>query len=161
MSRDIVAQSSLDDFLKYLTREDRIVATEDGIDIFASQAEMAKYFGVTVQAVSLHINRYEKQDPERFRDLFKESLNRLGTGRPIRLYNSDVIIYVGYRVNSTEQTRAFRNAIASMFRNQMQQHIAELQKALLNSQQVNRWLAENQRAGYFLEHSLPRSDLDD
>lgn len=36
-----------------------------------------------------------------------------------------------------------------------------LKQGLDDARQVNRWLGHEQRAGYYLEHTLPRHDLDD
>ncbi len=161
MDSSIVPQNSLDELLAYLEAEDRIQRTDDGVDVFMTADEMASYFGVTRQAVSLHINNYKKQDPEGFKSRRKESLRKSSSAiREAILYNLDIIIYVGYRVNSTEEARLFREMIASMVRTQLAQRIADLQNQLNDARQVNRWLGGKQRAGYFLESTLPDSDRD-
>jgi hypothetical protein len=82
-----------------------------------TQADFAQMFGVTVQAISLHIQNFRaagELDPS----TFKESLivRREGARevkRPITHYGLDVGFYVGYRVNSAEG-KLFRRWATSM-----------------------------------------------
>ena len=77
--------------------------------IWASQAEMAKIFGVTPQNITLHLKRVFKDGELDEISTCKEYLQVQKEGkreikRKIRVYNLDAIISVGYRVNSKTAT---------------------------------------------------------
>ena len=77
--------------------------------IWASQAQIGNLFGVTPQNITLHINNiYKDKELDRF-STCKESLQVQIEGkrkveRVIMFYNLDVIISVGYRINSKVAT---------------------------------------------------------
>lgn len=120
----IVPQSNFDEILKYLESEGRITKTEDGVDVWITEREIADYFGVTRQAVSLHINTFEQDNPEDFKTCCKVSLRR---NLP-RHFNLNILTYVGYRLQNTAKTIAFRKAVAGLLR----QHVATQLQARLN-----------------------------
>lgn len=77
--------------------------------VWATQAQMAKMFGVTSQNITLHIKNIFKDKELDTVSTCKESLqvqiegNREIT-RSVKYYNLDVIISVGYRINSVVGT---------------------------------------------------------
>ena len=73
--------------------------------IWASQAEIAKIFDVTSQNITLHLGSIFKEKELDAGSTCKESLQVQKEGgreikRKIKVYNLDVIIAVGYRINS-------------------------------------------------------------
>lgn len=73
--------------------------------VWLSQAQMAELFGQTKQNISLHINNCYNERELQKKGTVKESLTVQKEGkrlvsRLIEYYNLDVIISVGYRVNS-------------------------------------------------------------
>ena len=78
--------------------------------IWASQAEMAKVFDVTPQNITLHLRNIFKDGELNAKSTCKESLQVQKEGdreikRKIKVYNLDVIIAVGYRINSVVGTK--------------------------------------------------------
>ncbi len=77
--------------------------------VWATQAQMAQLFDVTPQNITLHINNIFKDKELLEKATCKESLQVQIEGkrqikRSIKLYNLDVIIAVGYRINSVMGT---------------------------------------------------------
>lgn len=154
----IIPTTDLDSLLEYLESQGRISQTDDGIDVFMTQAEMADYFGVSRPAVTRLVNNYRKEDPDGFSDLCNKLLySHSAADRPTYVYNLDVIIYVGYRVHSTKRARAFRNRVASMVKTQLAVRLAKLKQENSDLRQVNRWLGGRQGAGRFIEDSQPNA----
>jgi hypothetical protein len=94
-------------FVVYTTRSGTHLELQfDGEEPWFTQADLARMFGVTVQAVSQHIQTFAS-DGELDEATFKNFLivRREGArevSRSITHYGLDVAFYVGYRVNSTE-----------------------------------------------------------
>ena len=97
-----------------------IYQTEDGqtaldvrlVDetVWLSQAQIAKLFAVNVPAISKHINNiYDSKELKRKATISKmETVRTEGkrqVTRSVELYNLDLVISVGYRVNSARATR--------------------------------------------------------
>jgi hypothetical protein len=77
--------------------------------IWATQKNIADLFGVSVSAINKHLtNIYESGELDRNRTISKmEIVQTEGTrtvSRKTTFYNLDVIISVGYRVNSIQAT---------------------------------------------------------
>jgi prophage maintenance system killer protein len=73
--------------------------------VWATQAQIAQLFSVTPQNVTLHINNIFKDEELETRATCKSYLQVQKEGgrevrRNLKLYNLDVIIAVGYRINS-------------------------------------------------------------
>lgn len=73
--------------------------------VWATQAQIAQLFSVTPQNVTLHINNIFKDEELEARVTCKSYLQVQKEGgrevrRKVKLYNLDVIIAVGYRINS-------------------------------------------------------------
>lgn len=93
--------------------------------MWATQAQIAEIFGVTPQNVTIHLrNIYTDNELDKSRTC-KDSLQVRKEGsreivRRIKFYNLDVMIAVGYRINSVKGTE-FRQWATKTLR----QHIAE------------------------------------
>ncbi len=120
-SKDIIPQES--DFLLYTTPEGgvRVDVLFHDETVWLTQKRMAELFGVDVRTINEHIqNIYKGQELSEeatirnFRIVQKEG-NR-DVNRDIEFYNLDVIISVGYRVNSEKATR-FRTWATQTLRN--------------------------------------------
>jgi|SRR3989344_444051 len=78
--------------------------------MWASQAEMAKIFDVTPQNITLHLRNIFKDSELDEKSTCKDSLQVQKEGgreveRKIKIYNLDVVIAVGYRINSVVGTK--------------------------------------------------------
>ncbi|SHN90742.1 Putative DNA-binding protein in cluster with Type I restriction-modification system, partial [Bathymodiolus heckerae thiotrophic gill symbiont] len=77
---------------------------------WASQKEMAEIFGVTTQNITIHLKQIFKDNELEEKATCKESLQVQKEGnrsvkRKIKEYNLDVMIAVGYRINSAIGTK--------------------------------------------------------
>ncbi|SMN15973.1 RhuM [uncultured Candidatus Thioglobus sp.] len=77
---------------------------------WASQKEMAEIFGVTTQNITIHLKQIFKDNELEEKATCKESLQVQKEGnrsvkRKIKEYNLDVMIAVGYRINSVIGTK--------------------------------------------------------
>ncbi|MCX6791137.1 MAG: virulence protein RhuM/Fic/DOC family protein [Candidatus Gribaldobacteria bacterium] len=78
--------------------------------IWANRMQMAKMFGVNPQAISKHIqNIYKEKELQRSPTSSKMELVQNESGRKVRrsidIYNLDMLIAVGYRINSVVGTK--------------------------------------------------------
>ncbi|MDO8512153.1 MAG: virulence protein RhuM/Fic/DOC family protein [bacterium] len=78
--------------------------------IWATQAQIASIFDVTPQNVTIHLRNIFKDDELEEKATCKDSLQVQKEGgreieRTVKLYNLDVIIAVGYRINSLVGTK--------------------------------------------------------
>ncbi|TWT16422.1 virulence RhuM family protein [Streptococcus sp. sy010] len=112
-------------FLVYTTDQEQetanIIVSDD--TIWASQKEMARLFDVGLSTINEHLkNIYdtnelsEKATLRKFRNVQQEGTRLVN--REISYYNLDVIISVGYRVNSKKATR-FRQWATAVLREYM------------------------------------------
>jgi prophage maintenance system killer protein len=121
--------------------------------IWASQAEMAKIFNVTPQNITLHLGRIFKEKELHKISTCKEYLQVQKEGkreikRKIKAYNLDVIIAVGYRINSLIGTR-FRQWATKTLR----QHITK--GYTINPKIVKNNYAEFRKAVENIKQLLP------
>lgn len=82
----------------------------DGDTVWASQAQIAHLFGVTPQNITIHLKNIFTEGELNENQTCKESLQVQVEGareveRTTKIYNLDVIISVGYRINSAIATR--------------------------------------------------------
>ena len=113
--------------------------------LWLSQAQMAQLFGTSIDNIGLHIrNIFKSQElneqatTEDFSVVRQEGTRQVK--RRVKYYNLDVIISVGYRVNSVNATRFRQWATAtlkqhlvkgySLNQQRLSQNAAELEKAL-------------------------------
>ena len=78
----------------------------DGETVWLTQEQMCLLFGRERTVITKHINNVFKEG-ELPREGFVQILHQTSEvgGRPVTLYNLDVIISVGYRVKSIQGTR--------------------------------------------------------
>ena len=77
--------------------------------IWATQAQIAQLFDVTIPNINIHLNKIYKEGELTENRTIKENLIVQKEGgrsvtRKVKLYNLDAIISVGYRVNSRKAT---------------------------------------------------------
>ena len=81
----------------------------DGETAWLSQAQMAELFQKDFRTISFHIRQIykEKELEEKKTALKQANSNNIGIGlnKPTNYYNLDVVISVGYRVNSKRGTQ--------------------------------------------------------
>lgn len=88
----------------------RLEVRLDDDTVWLSQAQMAVLFGTQRQAITKHLkNIFETNELERVAtssilELVQKEGNRM-VSRQIELFNLDVIISVGYRVNTQQGTK--------------------------------------------------------
>lgn len=78
--------------------------------VWANRMQMAKMFGVNPQAISKHIqNIYKEKELDKKATSSKMELVQNESGREVRrevdIYNLDILIAVGYRINSVVGTK--------------------------------------------------------
>lgn len=88
--------------------------------LWATRMQIAKIFGVNPQAISKHIlNIYKDQELDREATSSKMELVQIESGREVKrqvdVYNLDVLIAVGYRINSVTGT-SFRKWATKVLR---------------------------------------------
>lgn len=111
----------------------------DSDTVWLSQEQMIMLFETSKQNISLHINNIFKENELEEGATVKESLTvrREGTRnvkRPIKYYNLDVIISVGYRVKSVRGTQ-FRQWANQVLKNYLIQGYAINEKRLAQKEQ--------------------------
>lgn len=112
--------------------------------LWLSQSQMAQLFGTSTDNIGLHIrNIFKSQElneqatTEDFSVVRQEGARQVK--RKVKYYNLDVIISVGYRVNSVNATRFRQWATATL-----KQHL--LQGYSLNQQRLSQNAAELEKA---------------
>ncbi len=78
--------------------------------IWATRMQMSEIFGVNTQAISKHVgNIYKENELEKRSTSSKMELVQMEAGRQIKrqvdFYNLDILIAVGYRINSVQGTK--------------------------------------------------------
>ena len=78
--------------------------------VWLTQAQIAALFGIEVPAISKHIrNIYQSEELERKATVSKMEIVRQEGNRKVKrtieIYNLDMILSIGYRVNSKNATR--------------------------------------------------------
>ncbi len=109
--KPIVPQDQISDFILYTTPngEIKVEVMLKGETIWMSQKKMAELFGVDVRTVNEHIqNIYKSLELEENSTIRKNQIVQKEwereVSREVNFYNLDIIIAVGYRVNSRQAT---------------------------------------------------------
>ena len=94
----------------------RLQVKTDGETVWLTQEQMSVLFGRDQSVIARHISNVFKEG-ELPREGFMQILHKTSApgGRPVAIYNLDVIISVGYRVKSIQGTR-FRQWATRMLR---------------------------------------------
>ena len=100
----------------------------DGETVWLTQEQMCKLFGRTQPVIARHIANVFKEG-ELPKDGFMQILHKTSQmgGRPIAIYNLDVVISVGYRVKSFQGTR-FRRWATRVLREMLLNRLDEVKR---------------------------------
>ena len=100
----------------------------DGETVWLTQEQMCLLFGRECTVITKHINNVFKEG-ELPREGFVQILHKTSEvgGRPVTLYNLDVIISVGYRVKSIQGTR-FRQWATRVLREMLLNRLDEVKR---------------------------------
>ena len=100
----------------------------DGETVWLTQDQMCRLFGRDQSVIARHISNVFKEG-ELPKEGFMQILHKTSDvgGRPVALYNLDVIISVGYRVKSFEGTR-FRQWATRTLRNMLLQRLSDMRR---------------------------------
>ena len=108
MTPDVAIRSMESSILMYRGRRGNVQVQVifDTNTFWLSQQKMAELFGVTQQNISYHLTQIEESGELHLSDTYKKKLliTDKWSGEVI-MYNLDVVIAVGYRVNSYEATQ--------------------------------------------------------
>lgn len=108
MTPDVAIRSMESSILMYKGRRGNVQVQVifDTNTFWLSQQKMAELFGVTQQNISYHLTQIEESGELHLSDAYKKKLliTDKWSGEVI-MYNLDVVIAVGYRVNSYEATQ--------------------------------------------------------
>ena len=100
----------------------------DGETVLLTQEQMCRRFGRNQSVIARHISNVFKEG-ELPKEGFMQILHKTSTvgGRPVALYNLDVVISVGHRVKSFEGTR-FRQWTTRALRNMLLQRLSDMRR---------------------------------
>lgn len=100
----------------------------DGETVWLTQDQMCHLFGRNQSVIARHIGNIFREG-ELPREGFMQNLHKTSAtgGRPITLYNLDVVISVGYRVKSIEGTR-FRQWATRTLRDMLLRRIVDMRR---------------------------------
>lgn len=118
-----------DDIVVYVTGKDSCLEVRtDGETVWLTVEQMAKLFGRDRSVIGKHV-RNVFSDGELPYEGFRQILPKTSSdgGRPIAIYNLDVLISVGYRVKSQEGVR-FRQWATRVLREMLLNRVDELKR---------------------------------
>ena len=100
----------------------------DGETVWLTQEQMCRLFGRTQSVIARHINNVFNEG-ELPKEGFMQILHKTSSagGRPVAIYNLDVVISVGYRVKSFQGTR-FRQWATRVLREMLLNRVEEVRE---------------------------------
>ena len=100
----------------------------DGETVWLTQEQMCRLFGRTQPVIARHISNVFKEG-ELPKEGFMQILHKTSPdgGRPVSIYNLDVVISVGYRVKSFQGTR-FRQWATRVLREMLLNRLDEIKR---------------------------------
>ena len=106
----------------------RLEVKTDGETVWLTQEQMCRLFGRERTVITKHINNVFNEG-ELPREGFVQILHKTSEvgGRPVTLYNLDVVISVGYRVKSFQGTR-FRQWATRVLREMLLNRLDEVKR---------------------------------
>ena len=106
----------------------RLEVKTDGETVWLTQEQMCRLFGRTQPVIARHIANVFKEG-ELPKEGFMQILHKTSQvgGRPIAIYNLDVVISVGYRVKSFQGTR-FRQWATRVLREMLLNRLDEVKR---------------------------------
>ena len=147
--------------IRYIAQHGEFEFTLDGKfqTFWLSQKQIASLFGITQQAVSLHVQNFKKNRSDDPIPAYKDSLyvGDDGKQREIEQYNHNVVIYIGYRAQATAETIRFQRFVEEIFRQRLEaEHARAMHKAKhARSQDVTSYIL----AGMSQSHAEKRVDM--
>ena len=120
MDNQIVVYKALDG--------NELAVKTDGETVWLTQEQMCRLFGRTQPVIARHISNVFKEG-ELPREGFMQILHKTSSagGRPVAIYNLDVVISVGYRVKSFQGTR-FRQWATRVLREMLLNRLDEVKR---------------------------------
>ena len=120
MDKQVIVYNGADDV--------RLEVQTDGETVWLTQEQMCRLFGRERTVITKHINNVFNEG-ELPREGFVQILHKTSTvgGRPIAIYNLDVVISVGYRVKSFQGTR-FRQWATRILREMLLNRLDEIKR---------------------------------
>lgn len=110
--KDVTKVTNKKEMVIYQTKSGSLELKGDfrNATVWASQAQIAEIFGVTPQNITMHLKNIYAQNELRLDSTCKESLQVQNEGgrqiqRKTKEYNLEVLISVGYRINSVTGTQ--------------------------------------------------------
>jgi hypothetical protein len=106
----------------------RLEVKTDGETVWLTQEQMCRLFGRTQSVIARHISNVFKEG-ELPKEGFMQILHKTSPdgGRPVAIYNLDVVISVGYRVKSFQGTR-FRQWATRVLREMLLNRLDEVRE---------------------------------
>ena len=106
----------------------RLEVKTDGETVWLTQEQMCRLFGRTQPVIARHISNVFKEG-ELPKEGFMQILHKTSPegGRPVAIYNLDVVISVGYRVKSFQGTR-FRQWATRVLREMLLNRLDEIKR---------------------------------
>ena len=106
----------------------RLEVKTDGETVWLTQVQMCRLFGRTQSVIARHISNVFKEG-ELPKQGFMQILHKTSPdgGRPVAIYNLDVVISVGYRVKSFQGTR-FRQWATRVLREMLLNRLDEVRE---------------------------------
>ena len=106
----------------------RLEVKTDGETVWLTQEQMCRLFGRTQPVIARHISNVFKEG-ELPKEGFMQILHKTSSagGRPVAIYNLDVVISVGYRVKSFQGTR-FRQWATGILREMLLNRLDEVRE---------------------------------
>ena len=106
----------------------RLEVKTDGETVWLTQEQMCRLFGRTQSVIARHISNVFKEG-ELPKQGFMQILHKTSPdgGRPVAIYNLDVVISVGYRVKSFQGTR-FRQWATRVLREMLLNRLDEIKR---------------------------------
>ena len=106
----------------------RLEVKTDGETVWLTQEQMCQLFGRTQPVIARHIANVFKEG-ELPKEGFMQILHKTSStgGRPVAIYNLDVVISVGYRVKSFQGTR-FRQWATTVLREMLLNRLDEVRE---------------------------------
>lgn len=108
--------------------DSRLEVKTDGETVWLTMDQMVALFGRHQSVISRHVNNVFSEG-ELPKEGYMQILHKTSAegGRPVRLYNLDVVISVGYRVKSVQGTR-FRQWATRVLREMLLNRLDELKR---------------------------------
>ena len=106
----------------------RLEVKTDGETVWLTQEQMCRLFGRNQSVIARHIGNVFREG-ELPKEGFMQILHKTSSagGRPVAIYNLDVVISVGYRVKSFQGTR-FRQWATRILREMLLNRLEEVRE---------------------------------